>query len=171
MRPGPDPGPGEDDHSRADRCLAPLVSRHDVPSLAYAVVRDGDATLGEFGGAGPRTIFEIGSVTKVFTAVLLADMAERGEVRLSDSAARYLPGGTGPVTLADLATQTSGLPRGLRWSALTHPRDPYAAYPAARLVRVARRSLRASSRPTRPSEPRYGLAPASRPGRSAWPGT
>jgi CubicO group peptidase (beta-lactamase class C family) len=48
-------------------------------------------------------------------------MAERGEVRLSDSAARYLPGGTGPVTLADLATHTSGLPRlppGLWWSAL-----------------------------------------------------
>jgi len=159
MRPGADPGPGEDDHSRADRCLAPLVSRGDVPSLAYAVVRDGDATLGGLGGAGPRTIFEIGSVTKVFTALLLADMAERGEVRLSDPAARYLPGGTGPVTLADLATHTSGLPRlprGLRWSALTHPRDPYAGYPAARLVRVARRSLRASSRPNAYAYSNYG---------------
>jgi len=159
MRPGADPGPGADDHSRADRCLAPLVSRRDVPSLAYAVVRDGDATLGGFGGAGPRTIFEIGSVTKVFTALLLADMAERGEVRLSDPAARYLPGGTGPVTLADLATHTSGLPRlppGLRWSALTHPRDPYAGYPPARLVRAARRSLRASSRPNAYVYSNYG---------------
>ena len=159
MRPGADSGPGEDDRSRADRCLAPLVSRGDVPSLAYAVVRDGDATLGGFGGAGPQTIFEIGSVTKVFTALLLADMAERGQVRLSDPAARYLPGGTGPVTLADLATHTSGLPRlppGMVWSALTHPRDPYANYPAARLVRAAHRSLRASSRPNAYAYSNYG---------------
>jgi CubicO group peptidase (beta-lactamase class C family) len=99
MRPAADRGPGEGDHPRADRWLAPLVSRGNIPALAYAVVRDGDATLGGFGGAGPRTIFEIGSQTKVFTALLLADMAERGEVRLSESAARYLPGGTGPVTL------------------------------------------------------------------------
>jgi CubicO group peptidase (beta-lactamase class C family) len=50
-------------------------------------------------------------VTKLFTALLLADMAERGEVRLSDPAARYLPGArdaADPVTLADLATHTSG---------------------------------------------------------------
>jgi serine-type D-Ala-D-Ala carboxypeptidase/endopeptidase len=103
---------------------------------------------GGFGGAGPRTIFQIGSVTKVFTALLLADMAERGEVRLSDPAASYLPGGTGPVTLADLATHTSGLPRlprNLLWSAWLHPRDPYAGYPAARFVRAARRALRAGS--------------------------
>jgi CubicO group peptidase (beta-lactamase class C family) len=61
MRPVADRGPGEGDHSRADRCLAPLVSRGNIPALAYAVVRDGDAALGGFGGAGPRTIFEIGS--------------------------------------------------------------------------------------------------------------
>jgi CubicO group peptidase (beta-lactamase class C family) len=45
MRPGTDRGPDEDDHSRADRCLAPLVSGGDVPALAYAVVRDGDREL------------------------------------------------------------------------------------------------------------------------------
>ena len=90
-------------------------------------------------------------MTKVFTALLLADMAERGEVRLSDPAASCLPGwpgGTGSVTLADLATHTSGLPRlprSLLASALLHPRDPYARYPAARFVRAARRALRAGS--------------------------
>jgi D-alanyl-D-alanine-carboxypeptidase/D-alanyl-D-alanine-endopeptidase len=159
MRPAADRGPGEGDHSPADRCLAPLVSRGNVPALAYAVVRDGEAALGGFGGAGPRTIFEIGSLTKVFTALLLADMAERGEVRLSETAARYLPGGTGPVTLADLATHTSGLPRlppGLWWSALGHLRDPYAGYSEARLIRAAGRSLRASSRPNAYAYSNYG---------------
>jgi len=122
-----------------------------VPSLAWAVVRGQDIAAGGFAGAGSRTIFQIGSVTKVFTALLLADMAERGEVRLSDPAARYLPGWRGPtgsVTLADLATHTSGLPRlprSLLWSALLNPRDPYARYPAARFVRAARRALRAGS--------------------------
>jgi CubicO group peptidase (beta-lactamase class C family) len=63
------------------------------------------------------TVFEIGSVTKVFTSLLLADMARRGEVALTDPVARYLPAGTKlperngkPITLADLATHTSGLP-------------------------------------------------------------
>jgi D-alanyl-D-alanine-carboxypeptidase/D-alanyl-D-alanine-endopeptidase len=105
-------------------------------------------TLGGFGGAHPQTIFQIGSVTKVFTALLLADMAERGEVSLSDPASRYLPRATGSVTLVDLATHTSGLPRlppGLRWYALMSPRDPYARYPLPQFVRAARRSLRTAS--------------------------
>jgi CubicO group peptidase (beta-lactamase class C family) len=134
-----------------------------VPSLAWAVVRGQEVTLGGCGGAGPRTIFQIGSVTKVVTALLLADMAERGEVRLSDPAAGYLPGArdrpapaspvgapgqAGPVTLADLATHTSGfprLPRGLFWFALLSPRDPYARYPERQFLRAARQALRAGS--------------------------
>jgi D-alanyl-D-alanine-carboxypeptidase/D-alanyl-D-alanine-endopeptidase len=137
--------------------LAPLVSQGLVPSLAWAVVQGQDVAAGGAGAAGSRTIFQIGSVTKVFTALLLADMAERGEVRLPDPAASYLPGrrslpdGAGPVglvTLADLATHTSGfprLPRGLFWSALLNPRDPYARYPETWFVRAARRALRAGS--------------------------
>jgi CubicO group peptidase (beta-lactamase class C family) len=126
--------------------LAPLVSSGVLPSLAWAVVQDEDVRLGGYGGAGPRTVFQLGSVTKVFTALLLADLAERGELSLSEPAASYLPGGSSSVTLADLATHTSGLPRlprSLLWYALANLRDPYARYPAARFVRAARRSLRA----------------------------
>jgi CubicO group peptidase (beta-lactamase class C family) len=57
------------------------------------------------GGFGGKTLFEIGSVTKVLTALLLMDMVERGEVKLTDPAANNLP-----IALADLATHTSGLP-------------------------------------------------------------
>jgi D-alanyl-D-alanine-carboxypeptidase/D-alanyl-D-alanine-endopeptidase len=57
------------------------------------------------GGFGGKTLFEIGSVTKVFTALLLADMVGHGEVKLTDPAANSLP-----MPLEDLATHTSGLP-------------------------------------------------------------
>ncbi len=63
------------------------------------------------------TVFEIGSITKVFTSLLLADMVERGEVALTDPLAHYLPAGVKvperngrKITLIDLATHTSGLP-------------------------------------------------------------
>jgi D-alanyl-D-alanine-carboxypeptidase/D-alanyl-D-alanine-endopeptidase len=64
------------------------------------------------------TIFEIGSVTKVFTGLLLADLAEQGLVRLDDPLAGYLPAGVRvptlggrPLTLGDLASHSGGLPR------------------------------------------------------------
>ena len=64
------------------------------------------------------TVFEIGSMTKVFTSLLLTDMTRRGEVALADPVSKYLPAGvTVPernhrkITLADLSTQSSGLPR------------------------------------------------------------
>src|SRR5262245_45105932 len=62
-------------------------------------------------------VFEVGSITKVFTALLLADMVARGEVTLEQPVAKLLPAGTvvpareRPITLLDLATYTSGLPR------------------------------------------------------------
>jgi CubicO group peptidase (beta-lactamase class C family) len=63
------------------------------------------------------TIFEIGSVTKTFTALLALEMEQRGEIKLDDSVAKYLPvsvkmpayGGK-EITLLNLAAQDSGLP-------------------------------------------------------------
>jgi len=63
------------------------------------------------------TLFEIGSTTKTFTALLLMDMVERGEMKLDDPVAMYLPesvkvpGRNGrTITLLNLAAQDSGLP-------------------------------------------------------------
>jgi CubicO group peptidase (beta-lactamase class C family) len=63
------------------------------------------------------TIFEIGSVTKVFTSLVLADMVSRKEVALDDPAAKYLPENVRmpercgkSITLLDLSTHSSGLP-------------------------------------------------------------
>jgi len=80
------------------------------------------------------TIFEIGSITKVFTSLLLADAVQRGDVSLSDPVSKYLPATVKmaergrAITLQDLATHTSGLPR---LPANMKPRDaanPYADY-------------------------------------------
>lgn len=81
------------------------------------------------------SVFEIGSVTKVFTATLLADMVERGEVSLNDPISKYLPKSVKTptragkeITLLDLATQTSGLPRMPGNFAPKDPQNPYADY-------------------------------------------
>ena len=64
------------------------------------------------------TLFEIGSITKTFTALLLQDMVERGEMKLDDPVAKYLPASVRmptrngkEITLLHLATHASGLPR------------------------------------------------------------
>ena len=81
------------------------------------------------------SVFEIGSVTKVFTAILLAEMAERGLVSLNDPISKYLPKSVKTptragkeITLLDLATQTSGLPRMPGNFAPKDPQNPFADY-------------------------------------------
>lgn len=125
--------------------LGTLVERRDVPAVAYAIVADGEVTVGGHGGTGADTVFQIGSVTKGLTGLLLADLAAGGRVPLPGRATDYLPGASpGRVSLLDLATHTAGLPRlppGLRRYALLRPHDPYAWYPARRFLREARRAL------------------------------
>jgi D-alanyl-D-alanine-carboxypeptidase/D-alanyl-D-alanine-endopeptidase len=86
------------------------------------------------------TVFEIGSVTKVFTSLLLSDMVRQGQVALTDPVSRYLPATVKvpqrngkQITLQDLATHTSGLPR---LPGNLKPKDlanPYADYSVAAL--------------------------------------
>ena len=82
-----------------------------------------------------NTVFEIGSATKVFTGTLLAEAVRRGEVGLSDPISKYLPKtvktptrGGKEITLLDLATQSSGLPRLPGNFAPKNPQNPYADY-------------------------------------------
>ena len=75
------------------------------PAKDSSAVLDGD------------TVYEIGSMTKVFTSLILADMVQRGEVKLDDPVSKFLPATVKvperngrKITLLDLSTQTSGLP-------------------------------------------------------------
>jgi serine-type D-Ala-D-Ala carboxypeptidase/endopeptidase len=105
--------------------LQDRVSTKRAVGLVLGVLDHGQRKLFVAGtsGAPPvaldgNTVFEIGSITKVFTASLLADMAARREVKLDDPVAKYLPSTVRmpsrngrQITLLDLATQSSGLPR------------------------------------------------------------
>jgi D-alanyl-D-alanine-carboxypeptidase/D-alanyl-D-alanine-endopeptidase len=129
-----------------------LKERVDVGRETLGVVAaflDGDrrnvTAYGQSGSANNRpldgdTVFEIGSITKVFTALLFADMVLRGEVAPDDPAAKFLPAGArmpdfegAPITLLDLATYTSGLPRMPSNFAPKDPGNPYIDYTAERL--------------------------------------
>jgi len=86
------------------------------------------------------SVFEIGSVSKVFTTTLLADMIQRGEVSLDDPVSKYLPKnvtmperGGKVITLLDLATHRSGLPRLPDNIKPADPLNPYAGYTAEML--------------------------------------
>jgi D-alanyl-D-alanine-carboxypeptidase/D-alanyl-D-alanine-endopeptidase len=105
------------------------------------VTRDGARRVVAYGpnaGVTPfdgNSVFEIGSITKTFTAALLADMVKKGEVKLDDPVEKYLPTGTKiperdgkKITLLDLATHSSGLPRMPDNMKPKDPENPYADY-------------------------------------------
>ncbi|MEU4746475.1 serine hydrolase domain-containing protein, partial [Actinosynnema sp. NPDC023658] len=96
-------------------------------------------------GVTPDARFELGSLTKTFTGLLLAEMAALGEVAHDHPVDRYLPSTRLPVTLEQLATHSSGLPGlppGLWRSALrawyTNPYRDYAVEDVLRSLARAR---------------------------------
>ncbi len=117
------------DIGRIDAWLQEQVDLAQYPSLSVAVVRDGKiAYQGAFGfedikarrKAAPEASYNVASVTKVFTASLAVMLHARGVVDLDQPVVKYLPkdvsisakpelGGT--ITLRQLASHTSGLPR------------------------------------------------------------
>jgi serine-type D-Ala-D-Ala carboxypeptidase/endopeptidase len=124
-----------------------LVRRIDLQKQALGIVvaivePNGRRVVsyGSLANGDPRTltgdtIFEIGSISKVFTSLLLADMVNRKEVALDDSAAKYLPENVKlpqrngkSITLLDLSLHSSGLPRLPGNLNPKDPSNPYAGY-------------------------------------------
>ncbi len=107
--------------------------------VAIGVAQHGVTRVFTYGTAQTNSIFEIGSITKTFTGLVLAQMVAQKKVKLDEPVRWLLPAGTvakpeGPeITLLDLVTQHSGLPR---MPDNFHPADknnPYADYRAADL--------------------------------------
>ena len=115
----------------------------DVPSIAYAVVVDGETVIASARGvrdlktnapADADTIYRIGSITKSFTGLLVLSLRDDGKLTLADPLAKWIPEATklvypthdsAPLTLAQMLAHRSGLPRGLGQNSITRrPRRP-----------------------------------------------
>jgi D-alanyl-D-alanine-carboxypeptidase/D-alanyl-D-alanine-endopeptidase len=107
-----------------------VIDSHGKRIIAYGLPEKGDSRP-----LNGDTLFEIGSITKVFTALLAADMAQRGELSLDDPIQKYLPPSVKvperrgrQITLTNLATHTSALPRMPENFRPKDPSRPYADY-------------------------------------------
>jgi D-alanyl-D-alanine-carboxypeptidase/D-alanyl-D-alanine-endopeptidase len=130
--------------SHIDQLAKDFLSRSRNPGLSVAViVRDPqsgqlETMLLNYGKISKeqdqpvtsKTIYEIGSITKVFTGILLAEKVNDGTVKLEDPIQKYMPDNMQapqykdtPIKLVDLATHRSGLPRDI------NSNDPAMLYP------------------------------------------
>ncbi len=106
--------------------MQPVIDAGLVPGAVVGIYEGGQATVFSFGQLSEKspsapdgdTVFEIGSISKVFTGILLADAIERGKVKLDDPLSEHLPEGVesprhdgDEILLWHLSTHTSGLPR------------------------------------------------------------
>ena len=103
-----------------DRVIRPLMREYRIPGMAVAVIVNGESYFYSYGVASletrrpitNKTLFEIGSASKTFTATLASFAQVNGNLALSDSASKYLPSLRGSsfdnVSLLNLGTHTSG---------------------------------------------------------------
>jgi len=107
--------------------------------VVIGVTQGGTRRIFVYGPVKDDSIFEIGSVSKTFTGLMLAQMMAQHKVRLDEPVRELLPPGTvakpawPEMTLLDLVTQQSGLPRLPDNLHPADPRDPYADYRPADL--------------------------------------
>ncbi len=124
----PEPQPGLE--AVVDQVVQRFLMAHDIPGAAVGIVRDGQLMYAK--GHGVRrverreplaidTLFQLGSVTKVFTTTLLVQLRDEGRLALDDPVDQYLPeqvetpwkagDAVARPTLRQLATHRAGLPR------------------------------------------------------------
>ena len=124
-----------------DGALAPGTGT----GVAIGIVRNGDRRVLAYGAATPDALFEIGSITKTFTGLLLAQLVEQQQLGMDTPVRELLPPGTvgkprdREIQLLDLVTQHSGLPRMPDNFDPADPANPYADYRAADLYRFIAR--------------------------------
>lgn len=132
-----------------DKIIRPLMQAHNLPGMAVAVAIDGKSTFCNYGVASRETgqpitnetLFEIGSISKTFTATLAAYAQLNRDLSLSESVSKYLPSLRGSsfdkIRLLHLGTHTSGglplqVPENIKnndqlMEYLKHWHPPYAA--------------------------------------------
>lgn len=114
------PAAAQDIEAVVGQAVRPLMAEHQVPGMAVAVTIDGKAMFFNYGVASKsdatpvseHTLFELGSISKTFTATLAGYAAAQGRLALGDHPGRHLPQLKGsPIdraTLLELGTYTAG---------------------------------------------------------------
>jgi CubicO group peptidase (beta-lactamase class C family) len=146
-----------------DKAVQPYISPMAAKGLSIGILKDGQMFFYGYGetakdsGKLPneQTIFEIGSITKTFTAVLLADAVNRGMIKLDDPVQKYLPDSIPPltfegvpVTIKMLSNHSSAIPRmpSNFDESVSDPLNPYKAYTEKQLFRFYK-TLRLNRKP------------------------
>lgn len=128
-----------------------VMRQRGYPGFSIGVVFENDLIYSQSFGVADRetkrtadaeTLYQIGSISKVFTATLLGVMRDGGAVRLDDPLAKYLPAdvalptdrrGAAAITLRHLATHTSGLPGDVVNPSREKDGDPWTGYDVNKL--------------------------------------
>ena len=137
---------GADDETlrqSTDLLVQPYLDNNIVVGMTIGVLKDGKTQVFGYGRMSSDdsripdgdTIYELGSATKVLTGILLADAVVQGQVKLDQPAGELLPAGVRmptngdrAITLQDLSTHVSGLPRIPGNMKFSDPGNPYADY-------------------------------------------
>ncbi len=119
------------------------IERRFFPGMIIGIVDEqgpryygyGETALGDGNVPDKDTVYEIGSITKTFTGVMLADMSQQGELDLDSPVQAFLPDSVtipqrngAQITLAHLSTHHSGLPRMPDNFSPANNLNPYADY-------------------------------------------
>ncbi|MDQ2863491.1 MAG: serine hydrolase [Bacteroidota bacterium] len=126
-----------------DSAVQPYISLQATAGLSIGILRNGKITFYGYGETArgnkqipdEHTIFEIGSVSKTFTAILLALAVDNGKAKLDDPLSKYLPDSIPPlayegvpVTLETMSNHSSGIPGMPTNFQETDPGNPYKNY-------------------------------------------
>lgn len=110
---------------KVDSVARPYIQKANTVGLSIGILKDGKLSVYNYGETAKgnnqlpnaSTLFEIGSITKTFTATLLAYYVNEGKISLNDPITKYLPDSVAAnpqlqnITLTHLSNHTSGLPR------------------------------------------------------------
>jgi CubicO group peptidase (beta-lactamase class C family) len=126
-----------------DSAIGPYINLQATVGLSIGILKDGKLFFYGYGETArgnkqipdEHTLFEIGSLTKTFTSILLADAVNSGKVKLEDPINLYLPDSIPPltyegipITLKTLANHSSGIPRMPSNFNSSQESDPYKDY-------------------------------------------
>ncbi|GGH16829.1 serine hydrolase domain-containing protein [Silvibacterium dinghuense] len=124
------------DHDLADALTKGALAPATSAGVTIGIVQHGQKLVFSYGTAKDDSVYEIGSITKTFTSLILAQMVLQNKVKLDEPVRELLPPGTvakpagEEITLIDLSDQHSGLPRMPDNFHPAHPENPYADYDA-----------------------------------------